>query len=89
MTIEPIGERVLLIPHKEAEKTKAGIYLPDEAREKKQGIVHAVGQLKDGKPIPLSKGDKVLYGGYSNEEFEYEGNEYVVVEYKDVLARIR
>jgi chaperonin GroES len=89
MNIEPVGERVLITPIKEGEKTKSGIYLPEEAREaKKQGVVHAVGKMKDGKEIPLKKGDRILYGGYSNEEFEFEGTEYVIVEYKDVLAKL-
>lgn len=89
MTITPIGERVLLEPAKKEEKTAGGIYLPDEARqEKKEGTVLAVGTYKDGKELPLKKGDKVLYGGYSNEEFEKDGKKYLLVEFKDIVAKI-
>lgn len=89
MTITPIGERVLLEPAKKEEKTAGGIYLPDEARqEKKEGIVLAVGTYKDGKELPLKNGDRVLYGGYSNEEFEMQGKKYLLVEFKDIVARI-
>lgn len=63
--------------------------MPDEARqEKKEGTVLAVGTYKEGKELPLKKGDKVLYGGYSNEEFEREGKKYLLVEFKDIVAKI-
>ncbi len=87
-TITPIGERVLLKPKEEESKTKGGIYIPDSAKEsKKEGIVIAVG-TKDGKELPLKKGDKILYGGYSSDEFELDGEKYVVVEFKDVVAKL-
>jgi chaperonin GroES len=89
MNIEPIGERVLLQPTETKDQTEGGIYIPDEAKEdKKEGTVVATGELEDGDDIPLNEGDTVLYGGYSNEEFERDGEEYVVVKYKDILARM-
>ncbi len=89
MNIKPLGERVLLKPIKQEEKTAAGIYIPDSAQEKKkEGLVEAAGTFKDGKELPLAKGDHVLYGGYSNEEIEVDGEEYVIVEFKDILAKI-
>ena len=88
MRVKPIGERVLITPDKEQEKTTGGIYLPDSAREaKKRGIVVEVGQLENGE-MPLKKGDVVLYGGYSHEDFEIDGKEYIIVEFKDVVAKI-
>ena len=36
----------------------------------------------------LKKGDRVLYGGYSNEEFEIAGETFIFVDFKDILARI-
>jgi len=89
MKIKPIGERVLIKPQKEEEKTKGGIYIPDTAKEsKKEGIVIEVGIGKEDKPLPLKKGDKILYGGYSSDEFEIDGEKYVILEFKDVLAKI-
>ncbi len=42
--ITPIGERVLIRPYKEEEKTKGGIYLPDSVKkEKKEGEIIEVG----------------------------------------------
>ena len=89
MKVKPIGERVLIKPAKEQEKTAGGIYLPDTAREaKKRGEVEAVGTLKDGGSIPLEKGDIILYGGYSHEDFEIDGQEFVIVEFKDIVAKL-
>ncbi|MBS3116519.1 co-chaperone GroES [Candidatus Woesearchaeota archaeon] len=89
MNIQPIGERVLVEQVQKEEKTKGGIYLPEEARqEKKEGTVIAVGTFKDGKELPLKKGDKIIYGGYSNEEFELQGKKYLLIEFKDIVAKI-
>ncbi len=89
MKIRPIGERVLIKPLKAEEKTEKGIYLPEEAREeRKEGIIEDVGTLKNGDPIPLKKGDKILYGGYSSDEFEVNGEKFLIIDYKDVLAVI-
>ncbi len=87
MNLKPIGERVILKPIKAEEKTKSGIYLP-KSEDKKQGIVEAVGTFKYGKPMPLNKGDKILYGGYSSEEFEINGEKFLIIDYKDVLAKL-
>ena len=43
--------------------------------------------LKDGKDIPLKKGDRVLYGGYSSDEFEIDNEKFIIVEYKDILGK--
>lgn len=88
MRLTPIGERVILKPVKAEEKTKSGIYLPKDSEEKKQGIVVDVGTLKDGARIPLHQGDKVLYGGYGSEEIEINGNKYIILEFKDIIAKI-
>ncbi|HIH11241.1 TPA: co-chaperone GroES [Candidatus Woesearchaeota archaeon] len=89
MNIVPLGERVLLKPRQKEEKTKGGIYIPEAAQEeKKEGIVVAVGTTKEGHPLPLKKGDLVLYGGYSNEDFKIEGEKYLLIEFKDILAKL-
>ena len=88
MKIEPIGERVLIEQVKKEEKTSGGIYLPEEAqKERKEGIVISVGTFKDGKQLPLQKGDKVIYGGYSSEDLELEGKKYLLIEFKDIVAK--
>jgi len=89
MKIIPLGERVLLKQVKATEeKTKSGLYIPKSATEKKEGEVIEVGVFKDGKSIPLKKGDRVLYGGYSSEEIEIDGEKHLIIEFKDIVARI-
>ena len=88
MKLTPIGERIVLKPIEGEEKTKSGIFLPKSSEEKKQGEVVEVGSFKDGKSIPLNKGDRVLYGGYSSEDIEIEGQKYLIVEFKDVVAKL-
>lgn len=87
MNLVPIGERVVLKQIEKEEKTKFGIYLP-KSEDKKQGEVVTVGTFKDGQSLPLHKGDKVIYGGYSSEEFELNGEKYLIIEFKDVLAKL-
>ncbi len=88
MKIIPIGERVILKPVKIEEKTKSGLYLPKGSEEKKQGLVEEIGQDKNGSSLPLKKGDRVLYGGYSSEEIELNGEKYLIIEFKDIIARL-
>lgn len=89
MIIRPIGERVLLKHQKNEEVTKGGIYIPESARkEKKEGVVIAVGTFEDGKELPLKKGDHVIYGGYQSDEIEIDGEKYLFVDFKDILATV-
>jgi chaperonin GroES len=88
MKIKPIGKRVLIKPVKEEERTKGGIYIPESAKEKKkQGIVVEVGTVED-KEFPIKNGDLILYSGYSSEELEFDGEKYLILESKDVIAKI-
>ena len=88
MKIIPIGERIVLKPLKAEEKTKSGIYLPKGTEERKQGIVEAVGISKEGRQLPLNKGDKVIYGGYSSEEVEINNEKFLIIEFKDIIAKL-
>ncbi len=88
MHIKPIGKRVLIKPVKEQEKTRGGIYIPETAKEKKkQGIVVELGTVEE-KEFPIKKGDVILYTGYSSEEMEMNGEKYLILDTKDVIAKI-
>ena len=88
MRLKPIGERVVLktLEHSE-ERTKSGLILP-KSDEKKQGEIVEAGSFANGNPLPLKKGDKVIYGGYSSEEFDLDGKKHLIIEFKDILAVI-
>ena len=90
--LTPLGDRILVKPMAQEDKTKGGIILPDSAKEKPQkGEVIAVGKGKvtdDGKVIAmeLKPGDTILYGKYSGTEIKYEGDEFLFMKQGDVLA---
>ncbi len=88
MHIKPLGKRVLIKPVKEEERTSGGIYIPETAKEKKkQGIVVELGNIEE-KELPIKKGDTVLYTGYSSEEMEINGEKYLILDSKDIIAKI-
>ena len=95
MSIQPLGDRVLVKRLEAEEKTKGGIVLPDTAKEKPQkGEVVAVGKgrvLESGKvePLEVKKGDKVLFGKYSGNEIIYKEEEYLILKEEDILAILK
>lgn len=89
MNIKPIGERVLIKPVKEEEKTTGGIYIPETAKEKKkQGVVMEIGTTSDDNELPVQKGDLILYTGYSTEELEMNGEKYIIINISDIIAKL-
>jgi chaperonin GroES len=94
MDIKPLGERVVVKVLDSEEKTKSGIVLPDNAKEKPQtGKVLAVGTgkvLDNGQKLPLEvkTGDKVLFAKYAGTEVKLDGEEYMVLKENDILAII-
>ena len=87
MNIKPLADRVLILPAPAEEKTIGGIIIPDTAKEKPlQGKVVAVGHGTKDEEMVLKVGDTVLYGKYSGNEIEYEGEKYLMMRQSDVLA---
>ncbi len=89
MKVEPLGERVLIKVLKQASKTESGIYLPETAKEKPQeGEVVALGPEIDEDETPLAVGDVVLYPKYTGTEIKIEGEDYLIMDAGDILAKI-
>lgn len=89
MNIKPIGERVLIKPVKEEEKTTGGIYIPETAKEKKkQGVVVEIGTTSDDNELPVQKGDLILYTGYNTEELEMNGEKFLIIDISDIIAKL-
>ncbi|MBM3451308.1 MAG: co-chaperone GroES [Armatimonadetes bacterium] len=92
MKLKPLGDRVIVKPLEEEERTKGGIVLPDTAKEKpQQGEVLAVGPGafdEDGERMPMDvkKGDRVLYAKYAGTEFKMSDEEVLVLRQSDILA---
>ncbi|HWC32434.1 MAG TPA: co-chaperone GroES [Actinomycetota bacterium] len=92
--IEPLEDRVVVKPADEEQTTPTGIVIPDTAKEKPQeGEVVAVGpgRFEDGQrvPVDVKAGDRVLYSKYGGTEVKVEGDEYLVLSARDLLAIVR
>ena len=91
--IDPLSDRVVVMPKEADEKTASGIILPDTAQEKPQiGTVMAVGPGKtsdsgDLVKMSLKKGDKVLYGKYSGTEITLDNSDVLIMRESDILAK--
>jgi chaperonin GroES len=87
--MKPIADRVIIKPAPAEDKTKGGIIIPDTAKEKPQrGEVIAVGPGKDGNLMTVNVGDIVLYGKYSGQEINFEGQDYLIMREDDILVII-
>ncbi|CUH97093.1 MULTISPECIES: co-chaperone GroES [Negativicutes] len=90
--IKPLGDRVVVKALEREEKTKSGIVLPDTAKEKPQeGKIVAVGTgklLENGQRVPLDvkEGDKVVFSKYGGTEIKIDGQDYLILSERDVLA---
>ena len=85
--MKPINDRVVIKPAAAEEKTQGGIIIPDTAKEKPQkGEVVAVGPGKDGNKLTVKKGDTVLYGKYAGQEFQFNGEDYLIMREDDILV---
>jgi len=95
--LKPLGDRVLIKPTVEEEKSKGGILLPDTvSKEKPQvGEILEIGPgaaNKEGKIIPMivKKGDKVVYAKYSGTDIKGDDDEdYLILSEKDILAIVK
>lgn len=93
MNLTPLGDRVIVRPNDEDEqRTASGLVIPDTAKEKPQtGSILAVGpgdRNEDGDRVPMdvSVGDTVVYSKFAGTELKYEGEDYLILSSRDLLA---
>jgi chaperonin GroES len=91
--IRPLEDRVVVTINDAQETTASGLVIPDTAKEKpQQGTVVAVGPGKrseqTGEPIAVdvSEGDVVLFSKYGGTEVKHDGEEYLILSARDILA---
>mgnify|MGYP002172638930 CR=1 FL=1 len=93
--LQPLGDRVFIKSTEQDEKTKSGIYIPHNAKERPQeGKVLAVGPghvADDGKRVAMevSVGDTVVYSKFAGTEFTEDGEELLILAERDILAKIK
>jgi chaperonin GroES len=95
IALTPLEDKVVIKQAPAETKTASGLVIPDTAKEKpQQGEVLAVGPgRRDDKgqliPVDINVGDKVLYSKYGGTEVTYEGEDYLIVSARDVLAILK
>jgi|ERR1700759_1996559 chaperonin GroES len=90
--IKPLEDKIVVQASEAETTTASGIVIPDTAKEKPQeGKVLAVGPGRiddNGNRVPLdvAVGDVVIYSKYGGTEVKYNGEEYLILSARDVLA---
>ncbi len=91
MKLRPLGDRVVIKQLEAEEKTKSGIVLPGNAKEKPQEaeiVAVGPGGVIDGKEVKMEVkvGDKIIYSKYAGTEVKIDKEEYIIIKQNDILA---
>ncbi|ALB03663.1 UNVERIFIED_CONTAM: co-chaperone GroES [Kocuria sp. CPCC 205295] len=92
ISIKPLEDRIVVQVVEAEQTTASGLVIPDTAKEKPQeGKVMAVGpgRVDDSGnriPVDVKEGDLVIFSKYGGTEVKYNGEEFLVLPARDVLA---
>jgi chaperonin GroES len=94
MNLQPLEDRIVVRTAEAEERTASGLVIPDTAKEKpQQGEVLAVGpgrrseQTGEIIPLGIAVGDTVVYSKYGGTEIVVDGEELLILNARDVLAK--
>ncbi len=93
-SVIPLSDHIVLQSVEEEELTASGLVIPESAKEKPQhGNVVSVGpgKMNDAgvvETIDLASGDRVLYQKYTGQEINVENEDYIIIRFQDVLAKL-
>ena len=84
--IQPLADFVVAQQEAAESKTASGLYLPEKATEKpKLAKVLATGQqVKE-----IKAGDRIVYGGYGNDEIKINGEVYLLIKLENIYATVK
>ena len=95
MNLQPLEDRIVVRASDAESTTASGLVIPDTAKEKpQQGEVLAVGPGRRSEqsgeiiPVDVSVGDTVVYSKYGGTEITVEGEELLILNARDVLAKL-
>lgn len=93
VNIKPLEDRILIQIAQAETTTASGLVIPDSAKEKPQeGVVVAAGPGRldgaDRVTMDIKVGDTVVFSKYGGTELKYDGEEYLLLNSRDVLAII-
>ena len=85
--LQPINQHVLLEIEAAEEKTASGIIIPDTVNKEKpqHAKVLSISGIEDPE---ISVGDVVFYKSFSGTDLEFNGKEYLMIPYADILGRV-
>ena len=92
VSIKPLEDRIVVRPVEAEQVTASGLVIPDTAKERPQEaevIAVGPGRVDDNGnrvPVDVKVGDKVIFSKYGGTELKYNGEEYLVLSARDVLA---
>lgn len=85
----PLNERILVEYNEPDEVTKTGIFIPEIARQRPLvGKIVEIGKSKDGRELPLSIGDMILHSKGGGSDLKIGDQNYIILKYDDVIAKI-
>lgn len=94
MNLQPLEDRIVVRPSDAEETTASGLVIPDTAKEKpQQGEVLAVGPGRRSEqsgeiiPVDVAVGDIVVYSKYGGTEITVKGEDLLILNARDVLAK--
>ena len=94
VTLQPLGDKVVVEREESQTKTAGGIVLPDSAKDTpSRGTIIAIGTgklLDDGTrgSLQVKKGDRVLFTSYAPETITIDDEEFLLMSESDILAVI-
>ncbi len=94
VSLQPLGDKVVVERDESEDVTAGGIVLPDSAKDKpSRGTIVAIGTgklLDDGTrgKMQVKKGDRILFTSYAPETIEIDEQEYLLMSESDILAVI-
>jgi chaperonin GroES len=95
MKLQPLEDRIVVRSIDKESTTASGLVIPDTAKEKpQQGEVLAVGpgrraeQSGELVPLDIKVGDTVVFSKYGGTEFTIDGEDLLILNSRDVLAKV-
>ena len=95
MKVRPLGDKIIIKRAEAQDKTEAGIFLPESAKDKpKEGKVIALGngllnkETGEYMPFTVKKGDRVLFNSYAGTEIKIDAEELLIMTEDDLLGVI-
>jgi chaperonin GroES len=93
LKLEPLGDRVVVVPDLVKDKSDGGVFIPDTSKEiPEEGTVVAVGRGRvldngDLMPVQLRVGDRVVFSRYAGSDIKLGPNRFLLFGERDILIR--